>query len=47
MGDDPGGEPEGSPPGSRILHHSCYCEMNVWVEFWFGVDPFFPAPTAA
>ena len=25
-------------------HHSSYCEMNVWVEFWFGFDPL---PTAA
>src|SRR6266540_918854 len=33
-----------SPPGPGILHHHGYCEINVWVEFWFG---FAPLPTAA
>src|SRR6266567_3267518 len=38
-----------SPPGPGTLLHYGYCEMNVWVEFWVGVDPpFFPAaPTFA
>src|SRR5215813_13155978 len=43
-GDDPGGEPSRSPPGPGILSRQHYCEMNVWVEFWFGFDPL---PTAA
>ena len=42
-GDDPGGEPAAHRQG-RTLHSYRYCEMNVWVEFWFGFDPL---PTAA
>src|SRR5215813_7864514 len=41
---DPGGEPRGSPPGSWTLLHYGYCEINVWLLFWFGFELL---PTAA